>query len=184
MTAVIERSCVGGYTAPATPAGVHTLVTACSPAALQRRFFLPVPLAPATVLALREKYLLAGPPAGAAVIAWRDGSPVGLLNLVVAGPGTVEAALLVADEWQRRRVGTCLLTLELRRPRWIGWRVTASVQPDNGPMWALLRRQRLGELQVIDRDPSAWDVAIRLPDARSDPWSSRRATRRRGCGGV
>lgn len=167
MTTVIARGCADGETTAATRADVHALVGACSPRALQRRFFLPGPVAPAAVLVARERYLLAGPPAGAAVVAWRCGSPVGLLNLVVTAPGTVEAALLVADGWQRRRVGTCLLTLELGRPRWAGWRVTASVQPDNGPIWGLLGRQRLGELQVVDRDPSAWDVAIHLPGMRS-----------------
>ena len=89
---------------------------------------------PETVWARYGHYLLAGPPRGAAVVATVDRRPVGLLNLIVVGPRTVELSLLVADGWQRRGVATRLLAAELDRPRWAGWTVQAIVQPDNLPV--------------------------------------------------
>ncbi|MDT7554429.1 MAG: hypothetical protein QOI16_2965, partial [Pseudonocardiales bacterium] len=125
-------------TVPATEAAVRALVLACSPGALQRRFFLSGPMAPQIVWERCRKYLIAGPPDGAALVATSGDVPVGLLNLVVVGTGLVDMSLLVVDSWQHRRVATQLLVGELGRPRWAGWTVTATVQPDNAPVRALL----------------------------------------------
>ena len=118
-----------------------------------------------TVWARYGHYLLAGPPLGAAVVATADRRPVGLLNLIAVGFRTVELSLLVADAWQRRRVATRLLEVELAKPRWAGWTVQALVQPDNGPVRSLLRGTRFGAWQLVDRDPSAWEFALALGPA-------------------
>ncbi len=157
MTAVIETVTVE----PATVPAVRRLVWACSPASLQRRFFLPAPFPREKVWARGRGYLLAGPPEGAAVVAMAHDVPVGLLNLIVIGAERVEVSVLVADAWQRRGVASRLLGEELGRPRWAGWTVLATVQPDNWPVRSLL--QRLGQWRLVDRDPSAWDYAITLP---------------------
>src|SRR3954447_20346094 len=94
-------------------------------------------------------YLLAGPPLGTATVATVEGHPVGLLNLIVVGARAVELSLLVADGWQRRGVATRLLATELGKPRWAGWTVQATVQPDNLPVRALLRSGRFGTWQLV-----------------------------------
>jgi GNAT superfamily N-acetyltransferase len=162
MTAVIDVLPDQLTTVPATESVVRQLVLACSPAALQRRFFLSGPVAPEVVWARCRRYLLAGPPDGAAVVALAGDVPVGLLNLVVVGTGVLDMSLLVVDAWQRRGIASRLLESELGRPRWAGWTVTATVQPDNAPVRALLGSPRWGEWRVVDRDPSAWEYAMTL----------------------
>lgn len=164
MTAVIERLAGQRDSAirPATPAAVDELVRTCSPESLRRRFLAPAPLEPRAVLARYRRYLLVGPPAGAAAVALVGETPVGLLNLVVVHDGEVEASLLVADAWQHRHIATSLLEAELGRPRWVGWTVCATVEPSNLPVRQLLARQQLGACRLVGRDPSAWDYAIHL----------------------
>jgi len=152
MTLVIEA---------ATARAVRALVDACSPGALQRRFFLPAPMDRETVWARYGRYLLAGPPLGTATVATVEGHPVGLLNLIVVGTRAVELSLLVADAWQRRGVATHLLATALDEPRWVGWTVQATVQPDNLPVRTLLRSRRFGIWELVDRDLSSWDFALR-----------------------
>lgn len=162
MTAVIEARPVDSLNAvPATASAVHRLVVACSPATLQRRFFLPTTFGQEMVWARYRDYLLAGPPDGTAVLAVAGETPVGLLNVIVIGARRAEVSLVVADAWQRRGVASWLLATELAHPRWAGWAVLATVQPDNWPVRSLLRR--LGPWQLVDRDPAAWDYAITLP---------------------
>jgi GNAT superfamily N-acetyltransferase len=156
MTVVIEA---------ATTCAVRTLVDACSPRALQRRFFLPAPVDQEAVWTRYGSYLLAGPPLGTATVATVDGHPVGLLNLIVVGARAAELSLLVADGWQRRGVATHLLATELARPRWAGWTVQATVQPDNLPVRSLLRSRRFGVWELVDRDLSSWDFALRTGPA-------------------
>ena len=156
MTVVIEA---------ATTAAVRALVDACSPRALQRRFFLPAPMDRETVWVRYGSYLVAGPPLGTATVATVDGHPVGLLNLIVVGERAAELSLLVADGWQRRGVATHLLATELDRPRWAGWIVQATVQPDNLPVRSLLRSRRFGVWELVDRDLSSWDFALRTGPA-------------------
>jgi GNAT superfamily N-acetyltransferase len=156
MTVVIER---------ATPGAVRALVDFCSPASLQRRFFLPAPMDREAVWTRYGRYLLAGPPLGTATVATVGGRPVGLLNLIVVGPRAVELSLLVADGWQRRGIATLLLATELDRPRWAGWTVQATVQPDNLAVRSLLRSRRFGVWQLVERDLSSWDFALRREPA-------------------
>jgi hypothetical protein len=175
MTAVIARGTreqadpPAFAIAPATPLTVDELVRTCSPESLRRRFLRPAPLEPEAVLERYGRYLLVGPPAGAAAVAFVGHTPVGLLNLVVARDGEVEASLLVADAWQHRHVATSLLTTELGRPRWVGWTVCATVEPSNLPVRQLLVRQRLGRCRLVGRDPSAWDYAIQLGEPTASP---------------
>lgn len=149
----------------ATAESVRALVNACSPTSLQRRFFFPGPLDADTVWANYGRYLMAGPPRGAAMTANVAGRPVGLLNVIVVGTRTIEVSLLVADAWQRRGIATRLLDAELRSPRWAGWTVRALMQPDNAPIRSLLRSGRFGEWRLVDRDPSAWEFALTLAPA-------------------
>ena len=149
---------------PGDPGDGGELVRTCSPESLRRRFLGPAPLEPEAVLERYRRYLLAGPPEGAAAVALVRGTPVGLLNLVVVHDGEVEASLLVADAWQHRHIATQLLTVELGRPRWVGWTVCATVEPGNLPVRQLLARQRFGTCRLVGRDPSAWDYAVDLGD--------------------
>ena len=146
---------------PATAEAVRALVGSCSPASLQRRFFLPAPMDREVVWSRYGSYLLAGPPLGAATVATVEGHPVGLLNLIVVGTRAVELSLLIADAWQRRGVATHLLATALDEPRWVGWTVQATVQPDNLPVRTLLRSRRFGIWELVDRDLSSWDFALR-----------------------
>jgi len=146
---------------PATAEAVRALVGSCSPASLQRRFFLPAPMDHEAVWSRYGSYLLAGPPLGAATVATVEGHPVGLLNLIVVGTRAVELSLLIADAWQRRGVATHLLATALDEPRWVGWTVQATVQPDNLPVRSLLRSRRFGVWELVDRDLSSWDFALR-----------------------
>jgi GNAT superfamily N-acetyltransferase len=161
MTGVVVESI------DATVDAVRELAHSCSPTSLQRRFFLPAPLDADTVWAQYGHYLLGGPPLGAAVLATVRRRPIGLLNLIAVGVRTVEVSLLVADAWQRRGVATRLLDTELAKPRWAGWTMQALVQPDNGPVRSLLRGTRLGTWHVVDRDPSAWELALTLAPERT-----------------
>jgi GNAT superfamily N-acetyltransferase len=156
MTVVIEA---------ASAEAVRAVVDASSPRALQRRFFLPAPMDREAVWARYGSYLLAGPPLGTATVATVDGHPVGLLNLIVVGERTAELSLLVADGWQRRGVATHLLATALDQPRWAGWTVQATVQPDNLPVRSLLRSRRFGVWELVDRDLSSWDFALRTGPA-------------------
>ena len=110
-----------------------------------------------------------------------DGRPVGLLNLIVVGARTVELSLLVADGWQRRGVATRLLATELDKPRWAGWTVQATVQPDNLPVRSLLRSGRFGTWELVDRDLSSWDFALALPPRPVPPSPEPLADERRRC---
>jgi len=162
MTAVIDvRPDELVSAVPATESAVRQLVLACSPEALRRRFHTSR-LTPDVAWGRHREYLLAGPPDGAAVVAMAGDVPVGLLNLVVVGTALVDVSLLVVDAWQRRGVATRLLAGELGRPRWAGWTVQATVQPDNHPVRALLGSVGWGEWRVVARDPSAWDYAATL----------------------
>jgi RimJ/RimL family protein N-acetyltransferase len=99
---------------------------------------------------------LVGAERGVALVAIApDGSVVGLANLVPvpapalrsgAGAGTAEAALLVEDAWQGRRIGTTLFRRLAAFGRELGiTEVSATVLPSNARMWRLLRRAGLAE---------------------------------------
>jgi RimJ/RimL family protein N-acetyltransferase len=100
---------------------------------------------------------LVGGDRGVALVAVAPGGAIiGLANLMPAaasertghgdGPATAEAALLVEDAWQGKRLGTMLF----RRLVALGSElalaeVSATVLPSNARMWRLLRRAGLAE---------------------------------------
>src|SRR4051812_27470967 len=122
MTTVIEV---------ADPECVAALVAACSPDSLRRRFMMGGPARPAEVFQRYQRFLLAGPPAGVALLAWCGGAPVGLLNFVSESPGEAEIGILVADAWQRQGIGSALSRWLWAAGRWPGWTVRATVQAGN-----------------------------------------------------
>ena len=164
MTTVITEPVV--VSREATADQVRALVGDCSPETLRRRFFLPAAPENGEVFRRYRRFLLTGPPSGAAVVATVGSRPVGLLNLVVVGDGVVEVGLLVADPWQRRGIATNLLATELARPRWAGWTVRATVQADNqaarrllfDPVWGRPRRITAGGAELA--------VEVVVPEAR------------------
>lgn len=137
------------------------VVLASSPASLSRRFFLGGKPDPADILVRYQRYLLAGPPAGTAVLALACGVPAGLANLAVSAPGEADLGLLVADPWQRRGIGTALTQGLWRSGRWPGWTVHASVLSDNLAAKALLRAQGFRLLPGAERGQD--DYELRVP---------------------
>lgn len=162
MTTVIVEAPVTEV-APASTSAVAALVRSCSPEALRDRFFMAARPDPEVVLAHYRHHLLAGPPAGVAVVALLQGCPVGLLNLVVAGDGLVDLAVLVADDWQQRRVASRLLAGELATARWAGWTVRATIRSENRAALGLLRGQRVGAVRLAGTAPGELDYEVTLP---------------------
>jgi hypothetical protein len=85
MTAVIEIRELGA--GDADRECVAALVAACSPDSLRRRFMMGGPAEPGEIFRRYQRFLLAGPPGGVALLATRGGIPVGLLNFVAEHPG-------------------------------------------------------------------------------------------------
>ncbi|WP_290057320.1 GNAT family N-acetyltransferase [Amycolatopsis solani] len=158
MTTVIEireardadRDCVG------------KLVAACSPASLRRRFIMGGPAEPAEVFRRYHRFLLAGPPHGVALLAYRAANPVGLLNFVSETPGTAEIGILVADAWQRQGIGSALSRWLWASGRWPGWTVRATVQAGNTGAEALLSRQGFKPVPSYERGER--DFTLVVPD--------------------
>ncbi|AEK42894.1 membrane protein [Amycolatopsis mediterranei] len=155
MTTVIE---VGS----ADRACVATLVAACSPDSLRRRFMMGGPARPAEVFQRYQRFLLAGPPDGVALLAHRGGTPVGLLNCVSPTPGEAEIGILVADAWQRRGIGSALSRWLWDSGRWAGWTVRATVQAGNAGAEALLLGQGFRPVPSYERGER--DFAMVVPD--------------------
>ncbi|KAA9153543.1 GNAT family N-acetyltransferase [Amycolatopsis acidicola] len=160
------------------------VVLACSGASLGRRFFLGGTPDPLDVLDRYQRYLLAGPPEGAAVLALAGGVPAGLANLARRTPGEADLGLLVADPWQRQGIGTALAEGLWRSGRWPGWTVHASVLADNLPAKSLLRAQGFravpgaerGQDDYLLRLPATMTTVMReaepCPDRRANGWCS------------
>ncbi|SFI63694.1 GNAT family N-acetyltransferase [Amycolatopsis sacchari] len=153
MTAVI--------TEPTAPA-VERLLLACSATSLSRRFFLPGRPDPRDVWRRYRRYLLAGHRA----LAWVDGAPAGLLNLVPTEPAVAELGLLVADPWQRQGVGSELAHWLWRSGCWAGRTVHATVQPDNAAARALLHKQ--GFTAVASFEQSEQEYSRLAPGTMTD----------------
>jgi GNAT superfamily N-acetyltransferase len=78
-------------------------------------------------------------------------------------PGEAEFAVAVADDWQRRGLGTALLRQLAARARAEGiTRFTGFVLEDNQPMRGLL--QSLGEVQQRDADEGTLEVWLDIPE--------------------
>ncbi|NIH81460.1 GNAT family N-acetyltransferase [Amycolatopsis viridis] len=137
MTTVITLRELDGTAAE----DVRSVVLACSPGTLRRRFFLPGRPDPADVLGRYRRYLLAGPPDGVALAAIDGRTTVGLLNLVAGEARVAELGIMVADPWQRQGIATGLAGWLRASGRWAGWTVRAVTQVDNAAARALLRRQ-------------------------------------------
>jgi RimJ/RimL family protein N-acetyltransferase len=127
---------------PSDRAGVAALFGRLSPESRRRRFLVPKP-----ALSSRElTYLTAvdhHQHEALAAIDRGDGSIVGVARYAgVAGrPGVADAAVAVADDWQRQGIGTALVGCLLGRARVNEFDVlTASTLWDNRPARTLLRR--------------------------------------------
>ena len=78
-------------------------------------------------------------------------------------PGEAEFAVAVADDWQRRGLGTALLRQLAERARAEGiTRFTGFVLEDNQPMRGLL--QSLGEVQQRDARDGTLEVWLDIPE--------------------
>ncbi|HJQ45915.1 MAG TPA: GNAT family N-acetyltransferase [Amycolatopsis sp.] len=144
------------------PAGIRALVPACSAASLRRRFWLGGEPDPREILVRYERFLLAGPPAGVALLACVDGIPAGLLNFAPAGePGVGDLGVLVADPWQRRGLGGGLTSWLRRSGRWPGWTVRAAVQSGNLAAIGLLRQQGFRRLPASEPGQHDYELVLR-----------------------
>ncbi|MEV6878936.1 GNAT family N-acetyltransferase [Amycolatopsis sp. NPDC051128] len=158
MTTVIEIREAGA----ADRECVAALVAACSPASLRGRFLMGGPAEPAEIFRRYQRFLLAGPPAGVALLATRGDTPVGLLNFVSETPGEADVGLLVADAWQRRGIGSALARWLWTAGRWPGWTVRATARSGNTGAEALLLRQGFRPLPAYERGER--DFALVVPD--------------------
>ncbi|WP_372664678.1 GNAT family N-acetyltransferase [Amycolatopsis kentuckyensis] len=157
MTAVIEVRELGDH--PADRDRVAALVAACSPESLRLRFLMGGPARPAEVFRRYQRFLLAGTPA---LLALRDGVPVGLLNFAAETPGEAEIGILVADPWQRQGIGSALTRWLWASGRWPGWTVRATVRAGNTGAEALLLRQGFRPVPSYERGER--DFALVVPD--------------------
>jgi GNAT superfamily N-acetyltransferase len=147
---------------PADRECVAVLVAACSPDSLRRRFMMGGPAEPGEIFRRYQRFLLAGPRGGVALLATSGGIPVGLLNFVTETPGTAELGILVADAWQRRGIGSALSRWLWASGRWPEWTVRATVQAGNSGAEALLLRQGFRPVPAYERGER--DFALVVPD--------------------
>jgi len=80
-----------------------------------------------------------------AVVGRPDGpdgpSPVGIARLARSGPGSVEIAVAVADAWQRRGIGSRLVTAIAELAEGLGYTtLSGAVVPENVAMLGLVRK--------------------------------------------
>ena len=93
----------------------------------------------------------------------RDGLAVARYVRSAQNPGEAEFAVAVADDWQRRGLGTALLRQLAARARAEGiTRFTGFVLEDNQPMRGLL--QSLGEVQQRDTQDGTLEVWLDIPE--------------------
>lgn len=92
---------------------------------------------------------------------------IGVARYDTVGPGVVEMAVVVADEWQGRSLGLRLLHDLLLAASAAGIReITAQFRADNAAVWRLLRRPPLSEIVQVDdhRDEAERVVRCRVAD--------------------
>jgi GNAT superfamily N-acetyltransferase len=93
----------------------------------------------------------------------RHGLAVARYVRSAADPGEAEFAVAVADDWQRRGLGTTLLRHLAAKARGEGiTRFTGLVLEDNQPMRGLL--QSLGEVQQRDAHDGTLEVWLEIPE--------------------
>jgi GNAT superfamily N-acetyltransferase len=93
----------------------------------------------------------------------RDGLAVARYVRSAENPGEAEFAVAVADDWQRRGLGTALLRQLAARARAEGiTRFTGFVLEDNEPMRGLL--QSLGEVKQRDAHDGTLEVWLDIPE--------------------
>jgi GNAT superfamily N-acetyltransferase len=93
----------------------------------------------------------------------RDGLAVARYVRSAENPGEAEFAVAVADDWQRRGLGTALLRQLADRARAEGiTRFTGFVLEDNEPMRGLL--QSLGEVKQADAQDGTLEVWLDIPE--------------------
>ncbi|MCP2324646.1 GNAT superfamily N-acetyltransferase [Hamadaea flava] len=152
---------------PATRADLDEVVALherCSPESLYRRY-LSGSRGPTAAQLLR----LLEPQRGCALVAVdSDGRVVALANLV--GEGEIaEAALLVADAWQRRGLGTALLRrlISLARPAEFA-AILVHTQAENTAMLRTVRRiaDAFSIEPTYDRDGALVSVTLALTESR------------------
>ncbi|WP_460439205.1 GNAT family N-acetyltransferase [Amycolatopsis stemonae] len=157
MTGVIAIRELGAR--PADRECVAALVAACSPESLRRRFLMGGPAEPGEIFRRYERFLLAGSPA---LLATRNGVPVGLLNFAAPAPGEAEIGILVADPWQRQGIGSALTRWLWASGRFPGWTVRATVRAGNTGAEALLLSQGFRPVPAYERGER--DFALVVPD--------------------
>ena len=94
-----------------------------------------------------------------------DGRGLGIARYIrsAVDPAEAEVAVAVVDEWQRRGLGTELLSRLADRARQEGIRhFTGLVSGDNVAVTRLLEDRRVG-VRVTDREPDSVEYAIALP---------------------
>jgi GNAT superfamily N-acetyltransferase len=82
-------------------------------------------------------------------------------------PDAAEAAVTVADDWQRRGLGTLLLGALADRARSEGIRVfTAVVLAANAEMLEVL--EHVGRLRIVDRQAGTVEIEVDVPSDRAE----------------
>jgi GNAT superfamily N-acetyltransferase len=135
-----------------------------SPLSRYRRFLTPTPHFTARQLAYLTELdhhdheaLVAIDPSS------RDGLAVARYVRSREHPEEAEFAVAVADEWQRRGLGTLLLRQLAARAQAEGiTRVSGLVLSENAPMRHLL--ETLGQVELRDRSGGVLEVSMRLPE--------------------
>jgi RimJ/RimL family protein N-acetyltransferase len=147
------------------PAAVDAVFAGLSPRARYLRFHSPLPrLSPQ----LRESLADLDGHRRVAVLAEAEELPIGVAQFVATSPEEAEMAVAVVDAWQRRGIGTRLLTALTQVATDLGYtRLTGSVLPENAAMLALAARLAPwprptwdGEVVrvVLPLGPAAWTI--------------------------
>lgn len=116
--------------------GLIRMHAECSDTTVRRRFLSPLPTMSSS-LALQ----LLTPPGGFSLVADRGGRLAAVITVAPDQPGSAdaEAGLLVADAWQRRGIGTALLSMAVREAPRAGFTALhLRVLPDNPAVVAMI----------------------------------------------
>jgi acetyltransferase len=155
---------------PSDAAGVQRFVRGLSRETRRRRFFAPIhELSPDQLERLTST---ATPDNLNLLVLHCGGEIIGMGQCAATGGGTAEFAVVVADDWQRRGIGSTLLRLLLEHARSRRLASLAGfVLSENEAMLGLAAT--LGLSLVRDADPSLVRVEIALNGALSSSRTSR-----------